>query len=165
MPMEAGVERLWTPWRMSYVSGSSEPPSDCLFCELSEQRRDAENLLLQRGRHAFSLVNLYPYNTGHLMVAPYEHSADLANLSAEVGAEMLALTAKHCTMCHARKPTHESFQEAPKNVTLESIGEIRKYAPLILTQTVQNKAMPLGNQTAMTEDERRKIGRWIAAQR
>jgi uncharacterized membrane protein len=79
-------------------------------------------------------------------------------------ADMLAITAKHCTMCHARKPTHESFQEAPKNVTLESIGEIRKYAPLILTQTVQNKAMPLGNQTGMTEDDRQKIGQWIAAQ-
>jgi uncharacterized membrane protein len=79
-------------------------------------------------------------------------------------ADVLALTAKHCTMCHARKPTHESFQEAPKNVTLESIGEIRKYAPLILTQTVQNKAMPLGNQTAMTDEERAKLGQWIAAQ-
>jgi uncharacterized membrane protein len=79
-------------------------------------------------------------------------------------ADMLAMIAKHCTMCHARKPTHESFQEAPKNVTLESIGDIRKYAPLILTQTVQNKAMPLGNQTGMTEDERQKIGAWIAAQ-
>jgi uncharacterized membrane protein len=79
-------------------------------------------------------------------------------------AEVLALTAKHCTMCHARKPTHESFQEAPKNVTLESIGEIRKYSALILTQTVQNKAMPLGNQTAMTDAERQKIGQWIAAQ-
>ena len=41
--------------------------------------------------------------------------------------------------------------------------ELKKYAPLILTQTVQNKAMPLGNQTAMTEDERAKIGQWIAA--
>jgi len=80
-------------------------------------------------------------------------------------ADVLALTARHCTMCHARKPTHESFQEAPKNVTLESIGEIRKYAPLILTQTVQNKAMPLGNQTAMTDDERAKLGAWIAAQK
>ena len=67
-------------------------------------------------------------------------------------------------MCHARKPTHESFKEAPKNVMLESIDELKKYAPLILTQTVQNKAMPLGNQTAMTEDERAKIGQWIAAQ-
>ena len=67
--------------------------------------------------------------------------------------EVLALTAKHCTMCHARKPTHESFKEAPKNVMLESTADIRKYAPLIVTQTVQNKAMPLGNQTA--HDRRR----------
>jgi uncharacterized membrane protein len=90
--------------------------------------------------------------------------APAAGGTAVSDAEVLALTTRHCTMCHARKPTHESFQEAPKNVTLESIGEIRKYAPLILTQTVQNKAMPLGNQTVMTEDERAKIGQWIAAQ-
>jgi uncharacterized membrane protein len=77
--------------------------------------------------------------------------------------DVLALTAKHCTMCHAKKPTHESFKEAPKNVMLESIGDLKKYAPLILTQTVQNKAMPLGNQTAMSEDERARLGAWIAA--
>jgi len=90
--------------------------------------------------------------------------APAAGGAAVSDADVLALAARHCTMCHARKPTHESFQEAPKNVTLESIGEIRKYAPLILTQTVQNKAMPLGNQTGMTGDERAKIGAWIAAQ-
>jgi len=67
-------------------------------------------------------------------------------------------------MCHAKKPTHESFQEAPKNVTLESINDLRRYAPLIMAQTVQNKAMPLGNQTVMTDAEREKIGQWIRAQ-
>ena len=79
-------------------------------------------------------------------------------------AEALAITAKHCTMCHAAKPTHESFKEAPKNVVLESTDQLRKYAPLILSQTVQNKAMPLGNQTGMTEEERQQLGRWIASQ-
>ena len=78
-------------------------------------------------------------------------------------AELLALSARHCTMCHARKPTHESFQEAPKNVTLESVQDFRRYAPLVLAQTVQNKAMPLGNQTGMTEDEREQIGQWLRA--
>jgi uncharacterized membrane protein len=78
--------------------------------------------------------------------------------------EVLALAAKHCTACHARRPTHESFKEAPKNVMLESTAELRKFAPLILTQTVQNKAMPLGNQTAMTDEERQKLGQWLAAQ-
>jgi uncharacterized membrane protein len=79
-------------------------------------------------------------------------------------AEVLAITKTHCTVCHAQKPTHESFQEAPKNVTLETIDQLKRYAPLILSQTVQNKAMPLGNQTGMTEEERAKIGAWIAAQ-
>src|SRR6266550_1392718 len=78
--------------------------------------------------------------------------------------EVLAIAVKHCTMCHAQKPTHDSFKEAPKNVVLESVDQLRKHAPLILTQTVQNKAMPLGNQTGMTEEERRKLGQWIAAQ-
>jgi uncharacterized membrane protein len=90
--------------------------------------------------------------------------APAAGGAAVSDADVLTIAAKHCAMCHARKPTHESFQEAPKNVTLESIGEIRKYAALILTQTVQNKAMPLGNQTAMSDEERAKLGQWIAAQ-
>src|SRR6185503_1923552 len=77
--------------------------------------------------------------------------------------EVLAITVKHCSMCHAQKPTHESFNEPPKNVVLESTADLRKHAPLILSQTVQNKAMPLGNQTSMTEEERRKIGQWLAA--
>ncbi len=57
-------------------------------------------------------------------------------------------------MCHAATPSHESFREAPKNVTLETIAEIKKHAATVYTQTVQTKAMPLGNQTAMTDDER-----------
>jgi ATP adenylyltransferase len=77
---------------MQYVSSASELPPGCLFCELPKQERDAENLLLVRGRHAFSLLNLYPYNSGHLMVAPYLHTGDLASLPAEVGADLLALT-------------------------------------------------------------------------
>ncbi len=80
-------------------------------------------------------------------------------------AEVLAIAQKHCVMCHAAKPTHESFSEAPKNMILDSIDALRRYAPLIQTQTVVNKAMPLGNQTGMTEEERDKIGAWIAAQK
>ena len=53
--------------------------------------------------------------------------------------EVLALTAKHCTMCHARKPTHESFKEAPKNVMLETIADLRKYAPLILPRRCRTR--------------------------
>ena len=73
------------------------------------------------------------------------------------------LSQKHCTMCHAAKPTHESFQEAPGNVTLETLADLKKYAARVYVQAVQNKAMPLGNQTGMTEDERNALGRWVRA--
>ena len=79
-------------------------------------------------------------------------------------AEMLALTQKHCVMCHAEKPTHESFQEAPKNIALETIADIKKYAATISAQTVQTKAMPLGNQTGMTDEERATIAQWLKNQ-
>ena len=87
------MERLWTPWRMQYVRELSDDPGGCLFCELPRQERDrdSENLLLERGERAFSLLNLYPYNTAHAMVAPYLHTADLANLPPDEGAELLAL--------------------------------------------------------------------------
>ena len=80
-------------------------------------------------------------------------------------AEALAIVARHCTMCHAAKPTHESFEEAPKGVALETIEELRRYAKLIYAQTVQSRAMPLGNQTGMTEKERTRLGQWARAQR
>ena len=73
----------------------------------------------------------------------------------------LAISQKHCVTCHAAKPTHDSFQEAPKNVTLETVADLKKYAQLIYLQAVQTPAMPLGNQSAMTEVERAALGRWI----
>ena len=87
------MERLWTPWRMQYVREASREPTGCLFCELPQQdpARDASNLLLERAKHAFSVLNLYPYNTAHAMVAPYRHTADLPALAPEEGAELLAL--------------------------------------------------------------------------
>jgi ATP adenylyltransferase len=84
------VERLWTPWRMSYVAGA--PKSDCLFCDAAADSHDEENLILYRGDRALVMLNLYPYNTGHLMVAPLSHGADLARLRPDESAEMWRLT-------------------------------------------------------------------------
>ena len=79
-------------------------------------------------------------------------------------AEALAIVQKHCVMCHAATPSHDSFREAPKNLTLETPAEIRKHAATVYIQTVQTKAMPLGNQTTMTDDERSALGRWLKEQ-
>jgi ATP adenylyltransferase len=84
------LDRLWTPWRLGYVGG--EKPAGCIFCIKPAENRDANNLILARGERAFVLLNLYPYNSGHLMVVPYEHTSDFATLPAEIGAELFALT-------------------------------------------------------------------------
>lgn len=79
-------------------------------------------------------------------------------------AEALALVRKHCVMCHAAKPTHESFQDAPKNISLETIADIKKLAATISAQTVRTKAMPLGNQTGMTDEDRDTLAQWLKNQ-
>lgn len=78
--------------------------------------------------------------------------------------EVQAISVKHCTMCHAVKPTHAGFKEAPKGVALETLDELRRYATQIEAQAVRNKSMPLGNETGMTDEDRAKLGAWIGAQ-
>jgi uncharacterized membrane protein len=78
-------------------------------------------------------------------------------------AEALAMVRGHCVACHAAKPAHPAFDKPPNGVTLETIADLRKYASRIYAQTVQNKAMPLGNQTHMTDAERAALGRWLKA--
>jgi len=91
-------------------------------------------------------------------------AAPFSNACAADDAEVLALIQKHCVMCHAGKPTHESFQEAPKNIALETIADVKKHAATITAQTVQTKAMPLANQTGMTDEERATLGQWLKNQ-
>jgi uncharacterized membrane protein len=93
-----------------------------------------------------------------IAVAPFSHAFAVDD------AEALALMQKYCVMCHAVKPTHESFQEAPKNIALETIADIKKHAATISVQTVQTKAMPLGNQTGMTAEERAILAQWLKNQ-
>jgi uncharacterized membrane protein len=76
--------------------------------------------------------------------------------------EVMAISQKHCVNCHAAKPTYEGFEEPPKDVVLETIEDMRRFAPLIDKFAVQSDAMPLGNETGMTDDERDKLGNWIA---
>jgi uncharacterized membrane protein len=80
-------------------------------------------------------------------------------------ADALAIVNHHCTVCHARRPKHPGFAEAPKDMRLETIKDIRQYARLILVQAVQSNAMPLGNETRMTAEERARLGAWLGAQR
>jgi ATP adenylyltransferase len=84
------LERLWAPWRMTYL-GRSHGPTECLFCRVARARADREFLVLARRPHAFLMLNRYPYTGGHLMVAVSQHRSRFARLTAEARADLLEL--------------------------------------------------------------------------
>ncbi len=88
------MERLYTPWRMKYVTSTQKKIDGCVFCaKLEDDESDRENLILFRGTTTFTVMNLYPYNTGHLMILPYNHVANLSDVSPEARLEMMNNTA------------------------------------------------------------------------
>ena len=94
--MQDHLERLWTPHRMAYIKGENKPSGagradECPFCEIPKMS-DEEGLIVARGVAAFVVLNLYPYNSGHLMVCPYRHIADYTELDEAETAEVAALT-------------------------------------------------------------------------
>ena len=77
------MKRLWAPWRMKFLNQDHGKPSGCVFCVLPAEKSDEKNLILHRSAHAFTIFNKYPYNPGHLMVIPFRHTANFAELSAD----------------------------------------------------------------------------------
>lgn len=83
------MDRLWAPWRIGYVIG--EKPTGCIFCTKPAADDDPAELILNRGELSFVLMNRFPYNNGHLLVAPYAHVADLSGLEQDQLVEMMGL--------------------------------------------------------------------------
>jgi ATP adenylyltransferase len=83
------MDRLWAPWRLAYVTAPPAPPTECIFCDA--QSGGQAELLLFRGQHCFVILNLYPYNNGHLMVVPNRHLCALEALQPEEQVEMMRL--------------------------------------------------------------------------
>lgn len=96
---------MWSPWRMAYVSAEKEHgfegPS-CVFCDLPARHDDARTYILYRGARAFVIMNLYPYNNGHLMVVPYAHVDSLASLDQPTLNEMMALVQRSQAVLEGR---------------------------------------------------------------
>jgi ATP adenylyltransferase len=80
----AAVENLWAPWRLEYVAG--DKPAGCVLCAKRDED-DEHALVVARGEHCYAVLNLYPYNNGHLMVVPHRHVADLEQLTRDESAE------------------------------------------------------------------------------
>ena len=97
------MERLWTPWRRAFIEGAATANRDgsCFLCTLPTQSDDRANQILFRAERVFVLLNRYPYNTGHLMIAPFAHTGDLANLDSRVASELMAATQRTLAVLEA----------------------------------------------------------------
>ena len=84
------MKHLWAPWRIQYIKAA--PRDDCVFCALLAEGRDRENHILHRGALAFVMLNRFPYTSGHLMVVPVRHVADLDALDDREALELFHLT-------------------------------------------------------------------------
>ena len=102
------MERLWAPWRHAYVTSPGGDVNACIFCHTFEPGRD--ELVLARGRVSFVILNLYPYNSGHLMVVPNRHVATLASTTSDEQAELMRF------MRHAEMALTEAY--APQGLNI-----------------------------------------------
>jgi ATP adenylyltransferase len=103
------MERLWSPWRLAYVTGAGSSRDDgCIFCNTHEPGR--HDLIIIRSRLSYVILNLYPYNNGHLMVVPNRHVATLQATSTEERDELMRLTR------HAEMALNEAY--APQGINV-----------------------------------------------
>ena len=103
------LQRLWTPHRLAYVQNAgkaeSDRPKGCPFCRIPELD-DVEGLVIARGKSVYAVLNLYPYNPGHLMAVPYRHVADYPDLTAEETVELAEFTQRAMTVVRRVSAAH-----------------------------------------------------------
>ncbi len=87
------MKHLWSPWRMAYIEDRNSEPG-CLFCLRLAEADGTENLILHRGRHAFVILNRFPYTNGHMMVVPIQHQASLEALDEPTRSEVMELATR-----------------------------------------------------------------------
>ncbi len=93
------MDYLWTPWRYRYIADAAKD-TGCIFCAALAANDDAKTQIVLRGAKSFVILNRYPYTTGHVMIVPYTHVADLAAADPEMLAEMMRIAQRVQTVLH-----------------------------------------------------------------
>jgi ATP adenylyltransferase len=103
------MQPLWAPWRMEYIlEAKDQERLVCIFCTLPRAQADRENLILWRGRRTLIMLNKFPYNPGHLMVAPYIHTADLESLVPDELTDLM-LNVRRAVRCLGRAMSPDGY--------------------------------------------------------
>lgn len=85
------MKNIWAPWRITYIKEDSKE-NGCFLCNAFQDNQDEKQLVIYRGKECFCLLNRYPYNSGHLMITPNKHKADISDLTDEEMLEIMKLT-------------------------------------------------------------------------
>ena len=75
------MDKLWAPWRVKYITKILKEQKGCVFCRILKEKKDKKNYILTRTKHCFSVLNIYPYNNGHMLILPNRHVDDLGKLT------------------------------------------------------------------------------------
>ena len=105
------MDYIWTPWRYQYMARvtSGEQP-ECIFCDALARNKDSETLIVHRGEKTFVILNRFPYTSGHVMVVPYAHVAELNLCDPETLSEMMQLARR------VEKALHENYKPDGMNL-------------------------------------------------
>jgi len=109
------MKHIWAPWRIQYIL--EEKPGGCILCDKPKEDKDVQNYILYRGGKNFIMMNSYPYNPGHLLVAPYRHTANLEELTEEERNEHFELISRSIRVLR------EAFQPGGFNIGA-NIGKV-----------------------------------------
>jgi ATP adenylyltransferase len=106
------VKHLFSPWRTAYIQKFNDKKRDsrCLFCRIAKEANDSKNYVIWRGKHCFVVMNRYPYNSGHLMIVPYRHTARFTKLLEKENVELMTITGRCIeALQHISKPQGFNF--------------------------------------------------------
>ena len=102
------MEVVFTPWRMHYINSHKAPRSGCVLCNIHANgpEHDAEHFIVYRGATCYVVLNIFPYNTAHLMVVPFQHTGDLCALDAATSLELFDLTRQSVAIVNREYQPH-----------------------------------------------------------
>ena len=85
------MDLLWAPWRMQYLKVLGKKSKGCQFCKIYRQKNDSKNYVFKRSKHCFAVLNIYPYNNGHILIVSNRHVSSLSKLRPEEREDLFAL--------------------------------------------------------------------------
>lgn len=90
------MDKMWAPWRKEYIT--NKKVKECIFCNKSNSQNDRKNFIIGRTEFSFSMLNIFPYNNGHVMAAPFKHKKELRSLNDKETLDLLSLVKNTCTI-------------------------------------------------------------------